>query len=75
VGDAPVGARARHGQGSVIAVGVAPAFNDLSMGQEWTAEPDAQLLSRFDLLFAVLEAAIEGRPVAPPPPREKKAAG
>lgn len=69
VGDAPVAARARHGKGSVIAVGVAPAFNDQSMGQEWTTEPDAQLLSRYDLLFALLEATIEGRPVAPPPPR------
>ncbi|MFH1920677.1 MAG: hypothetical protein ABIP48_12410, partial [Planctomycetota bacterium] len=69
VDQTPVGARAEHGKGSVMAIGVGSIFSDASMGHEWMTDPDAELLTRFDLFFALVEALVEDRPVVVPPPR------
>lgn len=70
VGSSPVAARARHGQGAVTAIGFGSCFNDESMGISWAEDPDAEMLTRFDVLFALVEAVVEDRPLVTAPPRE-----
>ena len=72
----PVAARALHKQGSVMAIGFGPVLNDTAMGGHWMLTPDDDqllrsdldpgLLTRYDLLFALLEGLIEKRPVVGP---------
>jgi len=69
VGQLPVGARVDYGKGSVMAIGFGSLFNDDGMGMFWTQEPDAELLNRFDVLFALVEALVEDHPVVAPPAR------
>jgi hypothetical protein len=69
VGKTPVAARTRYGKGSVMAVGFGSLLNDAGMGTNWTQEPDAELLTRFDVLFALMEALVEDRPMTPPAER------
>jgi len=72
VGDTPVAARADYGKGSVMVIGFGSLLNDNGMGMSWMRDPDAELLTRFDVLFALVEALVEGRPVAAPPPRRSE---
>ncbi len=79
VDGAPVAARTKHGNGHVIAVGFGSALNDTAMGGHWMLTPDEDqsmilrselepdLRVRYDLLFAILEALLENRPVMGPP--------
>ena len=69
VGQLPVAARVDHGKGSVMAIGFGSLFNDDGMGMYWTQDPDAELLNRFDVLFALVEALVEDHPIVAPPPR------
>jgi len=74
----PVAARARYGQGSVMAVGFGHVLNDTAMGGHWMLTPDeeksmilradldADLRTRYDLLFALVEGLMEDRPVVAP---------
>ncbi|HUT95117.1 MAG TPA: hypothetical protein VMY37_37025 [Thermoguttaceae bacterium] len=74
----PVAARARYEQGSVMAIGFGHVLNDTAMGGHWMLTPDEDLtlilrsdldpglLKRYDLLFALLEGLMEGRPVVGP---------
>jgi hypothetical protein len=66
----PIAARARYGKGLVMAVGFGSLWNDTNMGQTWMTDPDDALLQRFDILFAVLRAAINDQPLSVPPPRK-----
>jgi len=74
VGQSAVAARTRHGKGSVTAIGFGSYLNDESMGISWAEDPDAEMLTRFDVLFALVEAVVEDRPIVAPPPRETESA-
>ena len=70
----PVAAQTRYGQGSVMAIGFGSLFNDATMGSTWMTEPDAEMLTRFDLLFSVVRAAAQDEPVVQPQSRQIEAA-
>ena len=72
VGQSAVAARTRYGKGTVTAIGFGSLFNDEGMGMAWAQDPNAELLTRFDVLFALIEAAVEDRPIVAPPPRESE---
>jgi hypothetical protein len=72
VGGSVVAARAHHGKGSVTAIGFGALLNDESMGMTWAEDPDAELLTRFDVLFALVQAVVEDRPIVAPPPRQSE---
>jgi hypothetical protein len=81
--EVPVAARARYGQGSVMAIGFGALLNDTAMGGHWMLSPDQDLflrsdldpslLTRYDLLFALLEGLLEDRPVVAPSPAPSEA--
>ena len=54
-------ASADFGQGTVTAIGFGGLFNDANMGFHWLAEPDADTLARYELLYALLRASIGPR--------------
>jgi hypothetical protein len=70
----PVAATARHGKGSVMAVGFGSLWNDKRMGESWMVEPDGAVKARYDLLFALLRSLLDDRPLPefPPAPPAKK---
>ncbi len=70
LGTRPVAATTTYGKGTVTAVGCGSLFNDARMGFAWTAEPDADMLLRYDVLFALVRSLATGEPVGPPPPRK-----
>ena len=74
IGQTPVAARTVHGNGSVMAIGFGSLLNDTGMGEFWTVEPDTELLTRFDVLFTLLESLVEDRPMTTPPPRQADSA-
>ena len=59
-----VAAQVKFGQGTVTAVGFASAFNDQHMGGHWMQPPDAELLDRYKLLYALFEMAFQGKKMA-----------
>lgn len=74
VGDHVVVAEKRVGDGTVTVVGCGSAFNDAAMGYNWMLPPDAKTLERYEVLFRLLRAVVEGkdaagapRPESPPP--------
>jgi uncharacterized protein DUF4350 len=78
VGETPVAARARYGEGTVTAIGFGALMNNESMGTMWVAEPGPAELKVYSLLFELIESVVEDRPVrAPPvePPNEASSVG
>lgn len=65
----PVAARASYGAGRVMAVGFGSLMNDDGLGGHWMADAEPRMLLRSDLLFSLVQALVEDRPVAAPPPR------
>ncbi|MDZ7619766.1 MAG: hypothetical protein U1E05_22430 [Patescibacteria group bacterium] len=61
-----VGATTQYGKGRVVAIGFGSLLNDAGMGYEWTAEPDEALLTRFRVLFSLVELTVEGTPITKP---------
>jgi len=59
-----VAVTARHGKGTIMALGFASLFSDRNLGMAWTVEPSAEQRQRYDLLFAVMRALVEGRNVS-----------
>lgn len=59
IGGNAAAAQIRYGRGTVTAVGFASAFNDAAMGDHWMQPPDEDMLERYNLLFALLEAAFK----------------
>jgi len=57
----PVGAVARHGKGTVVALGFGSRFADTQMGVTGDVEPDAELRKVFDLQFALVRAIIQDK--------------
>jgi len=70
VGETPVAARTNFGNGSVMAIGFGGLFNDENMGSHWMLEPDTEMLTQYDVLFALLRAAVTGQALVIPPPRQ-----
>jgi hypothetical protein len=64
LGDHPVAAWTRHGQGSVMLIGFGSLFNDQNMGSYWIQEPDALTRARYDLFFNLTRTLVEDRPLA-----------
>ena len=57
----PVGSVARHGKGTVVALGFGSRFTDPQMGVTGDVEPDAQLRKVFDLQFTLVRAIIDDK--------------
>jgi hypothetical protein len=53
----------------VLVLGCGSILNDTGMGLRYNIAPDAKLLTRFDLLYALLRAAVTGQPLVPAPAR------
>jgi hypothetical protein len=70
LGQRPVGAMARHGEGIVLAVGFGSVFNDTRMGGTWMLEPDAPTLVRYEAIYALLRRVLEDAPITAPPERQ-----
>jgi hypothetical protein len=70
LGTRPIAAAAEHGKGLVMAVGFGAAWNDAGMGNDWMEKPDAEMLRRYQALYALLQLLVEGKPVAPRAGRE-----
>jgi hypothetical protein len=66
VDGAAVAAQKRFGKGTVTVIGFASAFNDNSMGGSWLLEPNEDMLRLYNLLFSLLEASFENRPIVLP---------
>ena len=66
----PVAARTGYGQGKVTAIGFGAVFNDEALGSSWSADPTPDILTRGDLLFALLRDLVEGKPIARPAARK-----
>jgi len=58
LGEMPVAARARYGQGAITAVGCGTLFNDTNMGTNWLVPPDAAMQNRYEVLYALLRASL-----------------
>jgi len=69
VGKTPVAAVVTFGKGSVLVLGCGSLLNDTGMGLRYNITPGAKLLTRFDLLYALLRAAVTGGPLFPAPAR------
>jgi hypothetical protein len=54
VGNVPVAATTKHGKGTVMAVGFGSLWSDSRMGEHWMLEPDADVKTRYDVLFSLL---------------------
>ncbi len=67
-----VATRVSYSRGRVMAVGFASIMNDNGLGGHWMAEANAEMLTRSDLLFALVRALVEDQPVVAPPPRVDK---
>ena len=55
----PVAARVGYEKGSVTAIGFGSAFDDAAMGYSWLESPDADMQTRYNLLFALLRSTVE----------------
>jgi hypothetical protein len=69
VGKTPVAATVSFGKGSVLVLGCGSLLNDTGMGLRYNITPDPKLLTRFDLLYALLRAGVTGRPLVSAPAR------
>ena len=62
-GDTPVAAQVVYGQGTVTAIGFGALFNDANMGFHWLPEPEEEILARYEVLYALLRAALPREPL------------
>jgi hypothetical protein len=64
-GQRPVAAIARHGKGTVMAVGFSSLLNDKMMGDEaqWMVVPDAAMRQRYEVLYGLVRLLVENKPV------------
>jgi hypothetical protein len=60
-GDTPVAAQARYGDGTVTAIGFGSLLNDANMGFHWLPEPEADVLRRYEVLYALLRASLPAK--------------
>jgi hypothetical protein len=64
-----VASRVSFGRGHVMAIGFGSIMNDNGLGGHWMAEANAEMLTRSDLLFALVRGLVEDREVVSPPSR------
>jgi len=64
LGDMPVAAQVRHGEGTITAIGFGTAFKDSSMNFHWLPEPDEDMLNRYEVLYALLRTSLPWQPTA-----------
>ncbi len=57
--DLPAATRLSYGKGSVTVIGFGSLFNDAAMGFHWLAEPDQDVLKRYESLYALLRIAFQ----------------
>ena len=57
----PIGSIARHGKGSVVAIGFGSRFSDANMGVTGDVEPNEDLRKVFNLQFALMRAIVEDK--------------
>lgn len=62
----PVAARARYGQGEVMAVGFGYLFNDTHMGTTWMLEPKPETRAKYEVLYALVRALLADQPLKAP---------
>jgi hypothetical protein len=72
LGTMPVGARAKYGHGEVMAIGFGYLFNDNHMGAEWIPQPNAETRAKYEVLYALVRALLNGGPVVVPKQAETK---
>jgi hypothetical protein len=60
LGEVPVAAQVRFGQGAVTAIGFGSLYNDANMGYHWLPEPSLAILQRYETLYALLRASLGG---------------
>ncbi|MGW8256212.1 MAG: hypothetical protein ACWGMZ_01880 [Thermoguttaceae bacterium] len=67
VGERSVAAIAKHGKGSVMAVGCASLWNDKNMGDlaMWMVEPDQGRRLCYDTLYALVRLLVENKAIEP----------
>ena len=58
IGEVPVAAQVRYGEGTVTAVGFGSLFNDQAMGSHWLPEPSPEILSVYDVLYHLLRVSV-----------------
>ncbi|NLS97739.1 MAG: hypothetical protein GXX96_36830 [Planctomycetaceae bacterium] len=63
VGDAPVAAKVRHGDGTVTAIGFGSLMNNSNMGGMWTAEPGPAELKIYGMVFELIDSVVVDRPL------------
>jgi hypothetical protein len=68
----PVAAVAKYEKGSVMAIGFGSLWNDKRMGEHWMLKPDAEVKSRYDVLFALLNSFFDNKPMSAPPSKPAK---
>jgi hypothetical protein len=61
VDDVAVAAQVRRGEGSITVFAFGYIFRDASMGVHWMPDPSEETRALYDILYALLEAGIEGR--------------
>ena len=66
VGETPVAARTRHGQGTVTAIGFGALMNNQAMGGNWMAEPGDYQRLVFTVLYELIQSSVEDRPIRAP---------
>jgi hypothetical protein len=66
LGPMPTSATIHYGKGRVTAIGFGAAFDDANLGYNWMQVPDEQMRKRYDLLYTLLRAVVEDRPVTNP---------
>ena len=72
IGDVPVAARTRLGKGTITAIGFGWLMNNENMGGTWFSKPEPTALKVYEVLFALIEAAVEDKSIRPP---DKNASG
>jgi hypothetical protein len=65
--DRPVAAVAKHGKGTVLAIGFSSLFIDKLMGgeEQWMVVPDTPMLLRYETLYALVHLLVEDKPIVP----------
>lgn len=73
--DMPVAAEAAYGSqgGKVVAIGFGSVLNDAGMGYRWDVDPQPEVRTRFDVLFALVRHVVEDAQITVPPARPAEA--
>ena len=65
VGEVPVAARTRLGEGTITAVGIGFMFSNQFLGGSYDFVPGEEKLPYYELFYAVIESSVTGEPLEP----------